>query len=74
MGKGHPKEEDPLKKTKGGGGTESGWKEKQEKQGDLLSWKPREDRVSRREGSAVALKSHQKIMSHDLWCFFSSLD
>lgn len=53
---GRPTKEDQ----KGGGGTESGQKEKQ---GDLLSWKPREDRVSRREGSAVLLKSHQRSES-----------
>lgn len=48
--KGHPKEEDPLKKTKKEEEGQSGWKEKQEKQGDLLSWKPREEEFQGERG------------------------
>lgn len=41
------------------------------RRGDLLSWKPREDGEFPRRGSAVLLVPG---LSHDLWCFFSSLD
>ena len=62
---GRPTKED----RQGVGETESGWKERE---GDLLSWKPREDRVSRRGVSAVLLKAPKKGLSHDLWFSFQA--